>query len=221
LEQPTGTKGPRIREKPLKRRNISSISEFVYTPEKKKLIRPAGNELYVENSNFKDQKGLREMTYAAKKTDCKICEPRSKCICGKKVAHRPVIVFTNTMGLMMWFLTTFVTLIIFFSSSAFAEDENEKVLQWLNGSMEPEQVACLDREDCICIKGEGVKPTHLTKYKKYLNLNVLCSPARSITLYPPSFDNKALHGTTLTDYVSRGVLPCDIPWQRAKEYLQE
>ena len=61
----------------------------------------------------------------------------------------------------MRFITTFITLIIFISSSAFAEDVDGKALQWLNGIMEPEQVACLDREDCICIK---YKHSQLSRY---------------------------------------------------------
>ncbi|SCY56925.1 transposase [Desulfoluna spongiiphila] len=73
----------------------------MYDLEKKKLICPAGNELYIENSNFKDQKGLKGITYVAKKTDCKVCELRAKCIRRNKVEYRHVTVFTNTMRLIM------------------------------------------------------------------------------------------------------------------------
>ncbi|SCY56799.1 IS1182 family transposase [Desulfoluna spongiiphila] len=90
-------KRPTDKRKTVKKAKYFKASEFVYDPEKKKLICPAGNELYVENSNFKDQKGLKGITSAAKKTDCRACELRSKCIRGKKVEHRHVTVFTNTM----------------------------------------------------------------------------------------------------------------------------
>jgi hypothetical protein len=90
-------KKPIDKRKTVKKAKYFKASEFVYDPEKKKLICPAGNELYIENSNFKDQKGLRGITYAAKKTDCRACDLRSKCIRGKKVEHRHVTIFTNTM----------------------------------------------------------------------------------------------------------------------------
>ncbi len=55
-------------------------SDFKYNKAKKKMICPAGNEMFVENSNFYTREGLRGITYAGKKADCLACTLRKKCL---------------------------------------------------------------------------------------------------------------------------------------------
>jgi transposase len=73
-------------------------SDFIYDPYKNKLICPAGSELYVENSNFKTSKGLKGIAYRGKKTDCRVCKLKKKCMRSAKTEHRQVVVFTNKIS---------------------------------------------------------------------------------------------------------------------------
>lgn len=57
-----------------------SADEFVFNPENGKLTCPAGKELYTKDRNFKTANGYRGTQYMAKKTDCRVCEIRSRCL---------------------------------------------------------------------------------------------------------------------------------------------
>lgn len=54
--------------------------EFVLNPKNGKLVCPAGKELYVKDRNSKTPNGYHGTVYMAKKTDCRICELRLKCL---------------------------------------------------------------------------------------------------------------------------------------------
>jgi transposase len=54
--------------------------EFIMDPKKGKLICPAGKELYVKDRNSKTPNGYRGTVYMAKKTDCRVCELRDRCL---------------------------------------------------------------------------------------------------------------------------------------------
>ena len=69
--------------------------EFIYDESKGKLICPAGKELYVKNSNFKGNDGHRGVAYMAKKTDCRACKLREKCLREPHTEARQVVIFTG------------------------------------------------------------------------------------------------------------------------------
>ena len=68
-------------------------SDFTYDETKKKLICPRGKEMYVRNSNFWDTKGYCGISYMAKKTDCRVCEVRAKCLRKPDTVARQVTIF--------------------------------------------------------------------------------------------------------------------------------
>ena len=57
-----------------------TADEFVFNPENGKLTCPAGKELYTKDRNFKTTKGYHGTQYMAKKTDCRACEMRGRCL---------------------------------------------------------------------------------------------------------------------------------------------
>jgi hypothetical protein len=69
------------------------VSDFTYDETKKKLICPAGKELYLKNRNFREHKGYCGISYMAKKTDCRVCEIRAKCLRKPHTVARQVTVF--------------------------------------------------------------------------------------------------------------------------------
>jgi transposase len=70
-------------------------SDFIYDESKGKLICPAGKELYVKNRNFKGTDGHRGVSYMAKKTDCRVCGLRHKCLRKPHTEARQVVIFTG------------------------------------------------------------------------------------------------------------------------------
>ena len=70
-------------------------SDFRYDETKGRLICPAGKELYLKNSNFSTAKGLRGISYMGRKTDCRSCEIRKKCLRNEHTAARQVTIFTR------------------------------------------------------------------------------------------------------------------------------
>jgi len=68
-------------------------SDFTYDETKKKLICPRGKEMYVRNSNFWDTKGYCGISYMGKKTDCRVCEVRAKCLRKPDTVARQVTIF--------------------------------------------------------------------------------------------------------------------------------
>lgn len=69
-------------------------SDFTYDETKGKLLCPAGKELYLKNSNFYTSEGLRGVSYMGKKTDCRSCELRGKCLQKENTEARQVTIFT-------------------------------------------------------------------------------------------------------------------------------
>lgn len=69
------------------------VADFTYDEAKQKLICPAGKELYLKNRNFRERKGYYGISYMAKKTDCRVCELRSKCLRKPHTVARQVTIF--------------------------------------------------------------------------------------------------------------------------------
>ena len=63
-----------------------SADEFVFNPENGKLTCPAGKELYTKDRNFYTGNGYHGTQYMAKKTDCRVCEIRLRCL---RKTHSP------------------------------------------------------------------------------------------------------------------------------------
>jgi hypothetical protein len=69
-----------------------SASDFVFDESGRKLICPAGNQLYLKNSNFRvrDRRGI---SYMGWKTKCGTCHLRSKCLRNEHTRARQVTIF--------------------------------------------------------------------------------------------------------------------------------
>ncbi len=79
---------------PYKRRaRWFQVSDFTFDKALQKLICPAGKELYLKNRNFGVGKGYQAISYMAKKTDCRVCELRSKCLRRPHTVARQVTIF--------------------------------------------------------------------------------------------------------------------------------
>lgn len=83
------------RKRTVRAKKYFQPSDFTYNPNKGKLICPAGKELYVENRNFKTAQGLKGTVYRGKKTDCRVCLIKKKCMRNEGTEHRQVAIFTN------------------------------------------------------------------------------------------------------------------------------
>jgi transposase len=69
--------------------------DFTFDESKGRLICPAGKELYIKNRNFKGTDGHRGVSYMAKKTDCRECKLREKCLRDPHTVARQVTIFTG------------------------------------------------------------------------------------------------------------------------------
>lgn len=94
------------RKRPVRGKKYFQPSDFKYDPKIQKLICPAGKELYVENRNFKTAKGLKGTVYRGKKTDCRVCSIKKKCMRNEKTEHRQVAIFTNKLTYLKGTYTT-------------------------------------------------------------------------------------------------------------------
>jgi transposase len=72
------------------KRKFFTAGEFVLNPANGKLICPAGKELYTKDRNFRTANGYHGTQYMAKKTDCRVCELRSRCLRNENVPARTV-----------------------------------------------------------------------------------------------------------------------------------
>jgi len=70
-----------------KGRRYYSPHDFVLNEKTGKLICPAGKELYVKNRTFRTRKGFQAIAYQAKKTDCRACGLREKCLQNPKTTE--------------------------------------------------------------------------------------------------------------------------------------
>ena len=85
-----------VTRRPLRRGKRYFLPEdFRYDPDKGKLICPAGKELYVKNRNFVSVDGMRGIAYEGRKTDCRVCALRPRCLRNAKTEHRQVVKFTG------------------------------------------------------------------------------------------------------------------------------
>jgi transposase len=84
---------PVDRKKTKRQARYFQASDFHYNEEKGKLICPAGKELYVKNRNFRERKGYFGISYMAKKTDCRVCTLRAKCLRRPHTVARQVTIF--------------------------------------------------------------------------------------------------------------------------------
>ncbi len=69
------------------------VADFTCDEAKQKLICPAGKELYLKNRNFRERKGYFGISYMGKKTDCRVCELRAKCLRKPHTVARQVTIF--------------------------------------------------------------------------------------------------------------------------------
>jgi transposase len=88
-------KKPTDRKKTRRGPKHFQVSDFTYDAAQGKLICPAGKELYIKNRNFVEIKGYRGIAYIAKKTDCRICALRAKCLRKPHTVARQVTIFTG------------------------------------------------------------------------------------------------------------------------------
>lgn len=89
-------KKPIDRYHTVKKNRYFTARDFKYDESRKKMICPAGNEMFVENSNFYTSEGLRGITYAGKKADCLACGLRKKCLRNPNSTNaRQMTVFHN------------------------------------------------------------------------------------------------------------------------------
>lgn len=69
--------------------------DFAYDTETGKLRCPAGKLLYVKNRNFVSTDGIRGTAYQARKSDCRHCALRPKCLRHPHTDSRQVVTFTG------------------------------------------------------------------------------------------------------------------------------
>jgi hypothetical protein len=74
------------------------VKDFRYDEGKGKMICPAGKELYLKNRNFRDRKGNCGISYMAKRTDCRVCEVRAKCLRKPQTVARQVTLFHGRLA---------------------------------------------------------------------------------------------------------------------------
>lgn len=74
-------------------RKFFRADDFVFNPASGKLVCPAGKELYLKDRNFKTANGYYGPQYMAKKTDCRVCELRTRCLRHPDVPARTVAKF--------------------------------------------------------------------------------------------------------------------------------
>ncbi len=88
-------KRPIDRKKTTRKSRYFQVVDFTYDAAKGKLICPAGKEMYVRNRNFWTKQGLRGVQYMAKRTDCRACDLRKKCLRRPTTVARQVTLFTG------------------------------------------------------------------------------------------------------------------------------
>ena len=76
-------------------RNYFTADEFALNPANGKLVCPAGKELYVKDRNFYTANGYYGTQYMAKKTDCRVCEFRARCLRNPNSPARTVTKFNR------------------------------------------------------------------------------------------------------------------------------
>jgi hypothetical protein len=81
------------RKKTARGKKYFSASDFTFDAEKGKLICPAGKELFVKNRNFKTHEGYHGVVYMSKKTGCRVCALRPRCLRNPESPVRQVAVF--------------------------------------------------------------------------------------------------------------------------------
>ena len=72
-----------------------TVDDFHFDEKTKKLVCPAGQELYKSGTNFKTTKGYISSKYKAKITACRNCSLRKKCLRNETSPQRQVQIFHN------------------------------------------------------------------------------------------------------------------------------
>lgn len=83
---------PVDRNKTIKTNKYFRPKDFKYDETIDKMICPAGNQMYIRNSNYQ-YKGSKAVAYMAKIRDCRGCKLRSRCIRRQKTPARQVHIF--------------------------------------------------------------------------------------------------------------------------------
>ena len=68
------------RKKTVRGKKYFSAADFTLDAAKGKLICPAGKELFVKNRNLKTHQGYHGVVYMSKRTDCRVCALRQRCL---------------------------------------------------------------------------------------------------------------------------------------------
>ena len=69
------------------------VEDFKFDQKTKKLVCPAGKELYISGTNMKVNKGYVATGYKARVTDCRGCSLRNKCLRNPSTPYRQVRIF--------------------------------------------------------------------------------------------------------------------------------
>jgi transposase len=91
-------KRPIDRLKMRRKKRWFTPGDFALAADGRKLICPAGNQLYVQNANYRSNDGMRGTRYLGWKTKCRVCELRTKCMRGSKAEMRSVVLFRSKIG---------------------------------------------------------------------------------------------------------------------------
>lgn len=85
-------KNPIDRNKTKRLAKYFQPKDFRYDEKKGKMICPAGNEMYIRNSNY-EYKGSKAVAYMARERDCLVCGLRKKCLRNSETKGRQVHIF--------------------------------------------------------------------------------------------------------------------------------
>jgi hypothetical protein len=91
-------KKPIDRKKTVRKNRWFKPSDFELSADGRSLTCPAGNKLYVQNSNYTSTDGVKGTRYLGWKTKCRSCELRAKCMRGSTTQMRSVVIFRGRRG---------------------------------------------------------------------------------------------------------------------------
>ena len=70
----------KVRARKERRSRWFTPRDFIIDPDNETCICPAGKSLYVKNRNFVTQNGYRAIAFMGKKTECRVCKLRERCL---------------------------------------------------------------------------------------------------------------------------------------------
>ena len=74
------------------------VKDFIFDKKTKKLVCPAGKELYISSTNLKVNKGYVATSYRSRITDCRGCAIREKCLRKPSTPYRQVRIFHRDLS---------------------------------------------------------------------------------------------------------------------------